>query len=96
MSNREPTLEERAMKGAEMTFEERKKMWLSISDITEGEFDAYQVWRRERLAKVPQPGTEAPDFELDMLGADGRRTGDRVRLSALRGAPVALVFGSYT
>ncbi len=84
------------MKGATLTFEERKKMWLSISEITEEAFDAYQLWHSERLPRVPQPGTTAPDFELESLDAEGRRTGARVRLSGLRGTPVALVFGSYT
>ncbi len=90
------SVEQRAMKGAQMTPEERKRMWLSISDITEAEFDAYHDWRRERQSRVPQPGSPAPDFELEGLGADGARTGRRVRLSALKGTPVALVFGSYT
>jgi cytochrome oxidase Cu insertion factor (SCO1/SenC/PrrC family) len=37
-----------------------------------------------------QPGTEAPDFELEDT------EGQRVRLSELRGTPVLLHFGSYT
>jgi len=37
-----------------------------------------------------QPGTEAPDFDLE--ATDGKR----VRLSALRGSPVLLHFGSIT
>ncbi len=36
------------------------------------------------------PGTEAPDFELEAV------TGERVRLSSLRGQPVLLHFGSLT
>lgn len=48
------------------------------------------VQRREKLA--PQVGDPAPDFELPLL----RGGGQRVRLSALRGLPVALIFGSYT
>ena len=96
MANQDLSVEQRAMKGAAMMPEERKSMWLSISDITEAEFDAYHVWREERQARVPQPGSPAPDFELDRLGTDGTRGGERVRLSAQRGTPVALVFGSYT
>ncbi len=46
----------------------------------------------ERSANVPVVGEMAPDFELELMGGDGR-----VRLSQFRGhAPVALVFGSYT
>lgn len=47
----------------------------------------------DRLAgmKVPQPGDLAPDFELS--SPDTQTT---VRLSALRGRPVVLVFGCYT
>jgi peroxiredoxin len=37
-----------------------------------------------------QPGSEAPDFELETT------EGDRVRLSELRGQPVVLRFGSFT
>ena len=37
-----------------------------------------------------QPGTVAPDFELPTA------TGESWRLSAHRGAPVLLRFGSYT
>ncbi len=37
-----------------------------------------------------QPGEQAPDFELESA------TGERVRLSALRGGPVVLHFGSLT
>jgi len=36
------------------------------------------------------PGESAPDFELPS------DNGERVRLSALRGTPVLLHFGSYT
>jgi len=90
------TLEQRAMQGAQMTPEERKKLWLSISDIGEAEFDALQAREAARQAGVPQPGAMAPDFEIDVLGRDHRRTGQTVRLSALRGQPVGLVFGSFT
>ena len=42
---------------------------------------------------------EVPFFTLGVasyLDAKGGRTGDQVRLSDLRGRPVALAFGSYT
>ncbi len=45
---------------------------------------------RTRLGQGVQPGEEAPDFELPA------GTGERVRLSALRGRPVVLHFGSLT
>jgi hypothetical protein len=90
------SLEQRAMQGAQMTPEERKKMWLAISDITEAEFDALQAAQKTRQAKVPQAATTAPDFEADVLTRDHKRTGEKVRLGALRGTPVGLVFGSYT
>jgi hypothetical protein len=90
------SLEERTMQGAAMTPEERKRMWLSISDITEAQFDALQAAQLARQARVPQPGTVAPDFELEMVTHARKPTGERIRLSALRGWPVGLVFGSYT
>jgi hypothetical protein len=54
---------------------------------------------RERFAadaRSPQIGDEAPDFALERLSAAGERTGERLRLSSLRGTPVGLIFGSYT
>ncbi len=90
------SLEQRAMQGAAMTPEERKRMWLSISDITEAQFDALRAEQQARQVRVPQPGAVAPEFELDVVTGDRRRTGEQVRLSALRGRPVGLIFGSYT
>ena len=48
--------------------------------------DVTRTWRGQGV----QPGEEAPDFELEST------TGERVRLSALRGRPVLLHFGSVT
>ena len=90
------SLEQRAMRGAALTMEERKKLWLSISDITEAQLDAHFAAQMARQAGVPQPGADAPDFELDVLTRERQRTGERVRLSSLRGRPVGLIFGSYT
>ena len=90
------SLEQRAMQGAAMTPEDRKKMWLSISDISEAQFDALQAEQKARQVRVPQPGTIAPDFEIDLVTRERKPTGERVRLSALHGQPVGLVFGSYT
>ncbi len=47
------------------------------------------LWRTAQGEGVP-PGSEAPDFELEST------EGERVRLSALRGQPVLLHFGSAT
>ena len=47
-------------------------------------------FHRTRVSQGVQPGQEAPDFELETA------TGERVRLSALRGRPVLLHFGSIT
>ncbi len=80
----------------QMPFEERKKVWLEISDMTEDEFDAMMAANKERRSRVPQVGTHAPDFEIERIDRDRKRTGEMVRLSALKGRPVALVFGSYT
>jgi hypothetical protein len=90
------SVEQRAMQGAQMTPEERKQMWLSISEISEAEFDALQAAQQVRQTRVPRPGAIAPDFELEIVTRERKPTGERVRLSALRGEPVGLVFGSYT
>ncbi|MBA4115143.1 MAG: redoxin domain-containing protein [Rubrobacter sp.] len=47
------------------------------------------LWRTVRGEGV-QPGSEAPDFELEST------EGNRVRLSELRGSPVLLHLGSAT
>jgi hypothetical protein len=48
--------------------------------------------RLEAEARAPEAGDPAPNFDLALLNGDGQR----VRLSALRGRPVGLIFGSYT
>ncbi len=57
-----------------------------------------QSWlaRIERDKNSPRIGDEAPEFELELLSPAGMRTGDRLRLSQLRGRPVGLIFGSFT
>lgn len=76
--------------------EERKKIWIEISDITEEEFDREREHQMARQVHVPRPGAEAPDFEIDVLDRARKRSGETVRLSALRGKPVGLIFGSWT
>ena len=49
------------------------------------------AWRDEADRSAPRAGDRAPDFEL--CDASGKQA---VRLSDLRGKPVALVFGSFT
>ncbi len=57
-----------------------------------------QGWldRIERDKDSPRIGDEAPEFELELLSPAGMRTGERLKLSALRGRPVGLIFGSFT
>jgi hypothetical protein len=86
------TLEEYAA----MDMSQRRKIWLEISDITEEEFERQMAEEKAREALVPRIGSEAPDFVADVLGNDGNRTGETVRLSDLRGKPVGVIFGSYT
>ena len=79
-----------------MSMEEKRKIWLEISDMTAEEFDAMMAENKARQVRVPTVGTAAPDFRIERLTRDRKRTGDYVRLSALRGKPVALLFGSFT
>lgn len=50
---------------------------------------AYDAQATVRVCGI-RPGEMAPDFELPMVG------GGTLRLSALRGRPVLLHFGSFT
>ncbi len=84
------------MPEAPLSFEEKKKHWLEISDISEEEFNAWHATQKARQVHVPQPGSTAPDFEIEVLDRERKRTGETVRLSNLRGKPVGLMFGSYT
>lgn len=79
-----------------LPFDERKKVWLEISDMTEDEFDAMMAREKGRERRVPRVGEMAPDFTAERLDPRRRRTGEFVTLSKLRGRPVALAFGSYT
>ena len=67
--------------------------WLNT---TPEKFKAHQARMIERERRVPALGAPAPDFAIERLSPEGRRTGETFRLSATRGGPVALVFGSYT
>jgi hypothetical protein len=74
----------------------KRSLWLEISDITEEQFEGHMAEEKAREATVPQVGTEAPNFVADVLGDNRERTGEQVRLSELRGKPVAIAFGSFT
>jgi hypothetical protein len=77
-------------------FAEKRKIWIEISDLSEDEFDAMQAANKARQDRVPKVGDMAPDFEIERLNRDRKRSGEFVKLSSLRGRSVALAFGSYT
>ncbi len=67
--------------------------------ITREGFREVRRTMMERDARTPPSGGLAPDFEIERLSPEGKRTDETFRLStslAERGRPVALVFGSYT
>ena len=68
-----------------------ERMMLNREDYT-----AMRDARVEREKSAPRVGELAPDFTLERLSADGKRTGDAFQLSQTRGRHVALIFGSYT
>ena len=53
--------------------------------------DTEVAWQQLHDVNAPKVGDLAPDFELPAARGNGR-----ARLSALRGKPVALIFGSFT
>lgn len=60
--------------------------------------DARAGWA-ERVAYIEGPphiGETAPDFNLELLSPQGKRTGEYWGLSSLFGTPIGLIFGSYT
>jgi hypothetical protein len=79
-----------------MSYPEKRKVWLEISDMSEDEFDAMMAEHGERQVAALKAGDTAPDFEIERLDRSKKRTGEFVKLSDLRGRPVALAFGSYT
>ena len=82
--------------GNSMSREEKRAIWLEISNMTGEEFDSMMLHHREHQAGGPEVGTMAPDFTAEVLGTGRKRTGEFVTISALRGRSVALAFGSYT
>ena len=81
---------------ADLSMEERRQVWLDISDITKDEFEAHMAEEKERETDVPQVGSMAPDFTVDVLNSERKYVGETVTLSDLRGKPVGLIFGSFT
>lgn len=71
---------------------EHEQLHHDPSPMTGERFAQLQEAMAKREAHAPMVGDEAPDFQLPVL--DGK--GAKVRLSELRGKPVALIFGSYT
>ncbi len=71
------------------------ELWKKLN-ITKKQFLAIRAKMAERENHAPPVSTPAPDFELERLSPEGKRTGTPLRLSSLRGQPVALIFGSYT
>ena len=71
------------------------EMWEKMG-ITKEEFLEVMARMKEREARTPPVGSVASDVELELLSADGARTGALRKLSSHLGRPVALVFGSYT
>lgn len=65
-------------------------------NISRERFEEIREEMLVREEKAPEVGSVAFDFELERLAPGGARTGETIRLSASRGRPVALVFGSYT
>ena len=79
-----------------LSFPEKREIWLDISDMTGDDFDAMMAKQKARQAAALKVGDVAPDFEIERLDRSKKRTGEFVKLSSLRGRPVALAFGSYT
>ncbi len=64
--------------------------------ITREAFRQIHEDMRARDARTPAVGSPAPEFEVERLSPEGKRTGRTFALSSTRGRPVALVLGSYT
>ena len=71
---------------------EHEQLHHDPSPMTGERFARLREAMARREERAPSVGDEAPEFELPVLHGD-RKT---VRLSELRGKPVALIFGSYT
>ena len=88
---------------AEELFERVKNNKANVSkhpwkdwNITKEEWVEYLQGRIRQDIGAPKKGDIAPDFHVERLGRDGKRTGEMIDLSSLLGKPIALLFGSYT
>lgn len=71
--------------------------WLKTRGLTRDQLRTFIEKRVIRNnEKAPRVGQAAPDFELEKLDPQGKRTGEMVRLSSFFGSPIGLIFGSYT
>jgi len=86
----------RDFSSSKLSFAEKRRVWLEISPLSEDAFDAMQAEQKARQANALKAGDAAPDFALERLDRSRKRTGEYVKLSSMRGRPVALAFGSYT
>ena len=64
--------------------------------FTRAQFEDRWRARLERDMFSPEIGSPAPDFILEVLTSEGKRSGEQFQLSSLFGRPIGLVFGSYT
>jgi len=64
--------------------------------FTRAQFEDRWRARLERDRFSPKIGSPAPDFILEVLTSEGKRSDELFQLSSLFGRPVGLVFGSYT
>ncbi len=71
---------------------EHEQLHHDPSPMTGERFAQLREAMARREERAPKVGDDAPNFELPVLN----RKGATVRLSELRGKPVALIFGCYT
>ncbi len=71
---------------------EHEQLHHDSSPMTGERFARLREAMARREERAPKVGEEAPEFEQPLLHGEGKT----VRLSELRGKPVALIFGSYT
>ena len=64
--------------------------------FTRTQFEDRWRARLERDRFSPETGSPAPDFVLEVLTSEGKRSGELFQLSSLFGKPVGLVVRSYT